>query len=301
MTGVAKALADRRCLLFCIGAQKAGTTWLHRQLLKSDTFHATVKEFRYWNTVRAPYVRWDRMAPDPAMSHLRGLVPIIAALRSLSLQRYKKEASRQKMRFSDPLDLSGYIDFLTFGSEDRPVLGDMTPGYALCPTSTFREMAELHDNSRFIFIMRDPIDRLISGVKHRLKVSRHIGSEAKFMQTYIRAALEDRYNPDQRRSRYEVTVRNLLGAAPRDRILLLFFDRLFRQTTMDRVCDFVGLPSIRINTQIQINEGLKIANPMTEALTARAQDVFSQTYEFVDQLMDERLPHKWRIARGDAP
>jgi len=299
MTEAAKVLADRHCLLFCIGAQKAGTTWLYTQLCKSDAFHATLKEFHYWDTVRPPFIKWDSMGRDYVMLRFRRLIPMIWMLRSLSLQRYKKETMRQKMWLSDPLDSSSYVDLLTLGAGDRRlVLGDMTPSYALCSTSTFREMAALHHNSRFLFIMRDPIDRLISGVKHRLRNSQFSESRLHHARTYIRAALEDPYNPDQRRSRYEHTLRNLLDAVPRDRVLLLFFEDLFRKSTMDRICAFSDILPIKIDAETKVNVGLKYESPMTQALTARAQDVFSETYEFVDQLMGGRLPQKWQTARG---
>jgi len=292
----AKALADRRCLLFCIGAQKAGTTWLHNQLRKSDAFHATLKEFHYWDTVRAPYIRWDRMNSDHVMSRFHRFDPMVRIIRFMSLRHYKVSTLHQKMQISDPLDPSSYIDLLTFDAGDRQVIGDMTPSYALCSTSTFREMAALHHNSRFIFIMRDPIDRLISGVKHRLRKSQRDDIGVRHVRAYIREALEDPYNPDQRRSRYEHTLRNLLEAVPHDRILLLFFEDLFQQVTMDRIYDFARISPMKIIAETRVNEGLKIENPMTEALMARAQDVFSQTYEFVDQLMDQRLPQKWQTA-----
>ena len=50
-----------------------------------------------------------------------------------------------------------YADVLFQTWRGEPVVGEITPAYALLPPEAFSEMAELGHDVRFLFIMRDPI------------------------------------------------------------------------------------------------------------------------------------------------
>lgn len=63
----------QQVLMYGIGAQKAGTSWLQSTLENRDgVFLQKPKELHYWDTIRAPYLRHFRLkaqerlrVPDP--------------------------------------------------------------------------------------------------------------------------------------------------------------------------------------------------------------------------------------------
>ena len=58
-----------------------------------------------------------------------------------------------------------YLAFLLKDSDSKPVIGDITPSYATLSRNEFARMSQLSQNSRFLYLMRDPIDRLWSEIR----------------------------------------------------------------------------------------------------------------------------------------
>ena len=111
-----------------VGAQKAGTTWLHRYVSPGGP----MKEFHVWNVLEGP--------PE---SHPPGGFRLDDPL-------------RQRM-LADP---DCYFDHFARGG------ADITPAYAALPVDTFRRIRDGFEKRgvevRPVFLMRDPAERLWS-------------------------------------------------------------------------------------------------------------------------------------------
>src|SRR5690606_19757405 len=64
---------------------------------------------------------------------------------------------------SDPPAYREYFSALV--DSHHKAFGEVTPAYALLPEAGFKAILELYPEAKFIFIMRDPVDRYLSQIQ----------------------------------------------------------------------------------------------------------------------------------------
>ena len=70
---------------------------------------------------------------------------------------------------AEPGSVQAYLDYVLLAYRGQPVAVDITPNYQCLAAEDYAAMARLHPNARFVFLMRDPVERLWSGVRHALR------------------------------------------------------------------------------------------------------------------------------------
>ncbi|MEO1307562.1 MAG: sulfotransferase [Pseudomonadota bacterium] len=288
-------LADVNCLLFCIGGQRCGTTWLSQQLLKSKQVHFSVKEHHYWNVVRSPYVALIGLPIGPWMMVLRK--------RHRQWQRWSRYLGktmhlmmiRTSGLLSSPLDHEDYAKSLIFGWKDEPVVADITPAYSRLPRRAFAEMATLHPKARFLFIMRDPVDRLVSGVKQRSRhsVGQRSGGADAAAELLAAAVDEPGTSADIERSRYDRTIKALEWSVPQDQILYLFFEDLFTEESMARLAKFIGLEELHGQFHVRTHGSAIPEDLKTEPMVRAAHAALAPTYDYIIDRFGDAVPEAW--------
>jgi len=141
----------------CIGAGRAGTTWLWENLQgHPDIWVPPVKEMHWFDTRYPP----QALAGKSGFSHRQGLVRYRPLLRHPSWF-----TARWLFEFYSALDHGG--DYCALFERDRaPVLGDITPAYAILDREIVRKvLTTVPSDCRIIFIMREPVDRLWSSMR----------------------------------------------------------------------------------------------------------------------------------------
>lgn len=168
-------MPDRRLTFMVIGAQKAGTTWLHANL--SDHPQVTfppLKELFFFNEIDAEIptsllgrkmnnhwlnIKWKAVLKKHVPQAVRRgeFAKAKWFLRYLTIPRNLKESSLDKYDQLFP-DISGKIS------------GDITPNYSILSEKTVAAIANYYPNCKIIFIMRNPVDRSWSQAKMNLGV-----------------------------------------------------------------------------------------------------------------------------------
>ena len=144
----------------CIGAQKAGTTWLYKNLNHHpDMWLPPVKEIHYFDRVRINEVllgEWE-------MPHKEGI-----------FNRYIKhqfppdlnEIRWLRKYYQYRLSKNSYLNLFDDRYSKGKVCGDITPGYSTLDDSGVRYAKKvLGSETTIIFILRNPIDRSWSAAK----------------------------------------------------------------------------------------------------------------------------------------
>ena len=164
-------------LLYGIGAAKAGTTWLYRYLAAHPEVRLpAVKELHYFDTCETG--KFDRQVQRMLRERRRRKerLPTGDARLDKRLQREAWAYTGWLNVIRDGQNDAGYVAYLGHNAGDAKVVGDITPAYATLRTESLRHMAGLAPVTRFVFLMRDPLDRLWSNI--RMAASRKGGDLA---------------------------------------------------------------------------------------------------------------------------
>ncbi|WP_282146557.1 sulfotransferase [Alteromonas stellipolaris] len=147
-----------------IGAQKAGTTWLDK-MFKShpDIWTPVVKELQFFNS----FYLTDAFKWTPRHRSSHASKAIAFALNDS--QNTDWEKIKQAVHIGEPesIDYQWYetvFDFAPKGS----IKGEMTPEYSLLQHEHVGSVKQKYPNLKIIFVMRDPVQRALSGIRMRL-------------------------------------------------------------------------------------------------------------------------------------
>jgi Sulfotransferase family len=225
-----------------IGAQKAGTSWLYHALRAHPDCHLrSIKELNYWNRMAhggaASYREWMGLQrrvitaetsdawQQERLADLAGLSRLYSWPRSLFYRRDR-----------------AYRAYLSEGRGRRRLVGEITPEYSRSSRETFARMAEVGGDVRFVFILRDPVERLWSAV--RMNADRR-GVAAASRQKFCHKVLDQVLGGANERfaglSDYRATLENFLASVPRERLFVGFFEELFTEQGLRQVTDFLGI------------------------------------------------------------
>jgi hypothetical protein len=225
--------AGPRTLVLGVGAQKAGTTWLHRYLEESPAFAAGFrKEYHVFDTVDVPSATWSRnrviTLAERALADLKEGRPADA------------EVLHRISMCGNPAYYYDYFSALLRRDPERHVTADITPAYALLPESRFREIRDelgARDVRTVpVFVMRDPVERIWS--QGRMQHQRAGAPEGSAEDLVRRRYADEAFAA---RSEYHHTI-DALDAAFGDDVHYAFYERLFTDGSVAALCAAIGIP-----------------------------------------------------------
>ena len=221
----------------CIGAQKAGTTWLARMLARHDeVFMTPVKEIHYFD-------------------HIAGLTEHLGERKRRS--RYRKYHQRMWTQWSKWREHRAqgpwYKDYMRPALDDewyvslfadrggKKVAGEVTPEYALIGKSGLKHLKRLAPDARIIFIMRNPVTRAWSQLLHLCR-ARKLDAESLSTSKLLDMTGEDRFKA---LSDYVQVLDSLAAVFPPDHVHLEFYEDIHadRSAALSRICAFLGVAS----------------------------------------------------------
>ena len=291
-----------RRTFYCIGAQKAGTTWLYRTLSRHTEVHLSrIKEVHYWDAVEEPRRRSHGDLADRMVADLDGASWPARLGRRLrpGLARRAADARRYQRMFREAGgDHHAYQSYLLAEWAGQPVVGDISPGYATMERQGFAAMDAASPDARFVFVLRDPVDRLWSNVRHARSRGFLPGGSDADLEAAFRAWLDDRESAAFRRSDYERTIRELEAAVPAERIAYFFYETLFDGAEIARLAAFLGIGPIRADLGARVNPGSDAGAVPDPALSALAAARFASAYAFAAERFGQALPAAWSRAEA---
>jgi hypothetical protein len=271
----------------CIGAQKAGTTWLARVLQHHpELFLTPVKEIHYFD-------------------HVYGVTDHLSRRRRRSRYRkYHQKLWTQWTRFHearaewpwyrdymrDPLDDAWYARLFSHRGGKR-FAGEVTPEYALLDEAGFAHMRRLAPKARVLFIVRNPLEQAWSGALHHARAAGM--SPERLSPEALIAILEQ---PRQRAlADYRTTIERLGRAFPREQVSTLVYDEIHadRRAAVARICDFIGISDAterlpELGQRFNVSRETAMPDPVREHLTPRARATAGAVCDYLG-----RLPAGW--------
>jgi hypothetical protein len=286
-------------LVFGIGAAKSATTWLAAYLSGHPEFHMSPrKELHYWSVLQSGHYRMTKVwnDRDRALAGIHG--SWLEWLRNKLDDLTGRQRSGSHAIYSRLYDQPGpphanYADALFFKYMGQPVAGEFTPAYAILSPASYREMASLAPDVRFMFVMRDPVARLVSAIRHKLRGE--VGSKnvtPELVRERIVECLADAEHFDLVRSRYDLTIARLEAAVGAEKVFYVFYETMFQQSEMDRLCDFLGIARTPASVDRRVNGGNDTATAVDDELWRAMRTTLDPVYDFVRQRFGS-LPQAW--------
>lgn len=267
--------------LLGVGAQKAGTSWLHQQLhRRSDADFGFLKEYHVHDALTIPKLERFRHLNVKLQTPRSWLQP-----RSWRRQRF----------FSDPRRYYNYFAWL-LRRPRRPgrsvcLTGDITPSYAVLSADTFQSIHNQFQQRgipvRPVFLLRDPIERIISS--QRMKLRKQGQGDA---ATEV-ASLRKRVDKGQGlRSSYSQTLEALDQSFGLEHCFIGLFETLFQQDTYTALCDYLAIAYQEPDWQEKVNASATanlIPDDLLAALGRQQAADFKQVCRVLPQLDFEKL------------
>ncbi len=276
-------------VLFGLGAAKSGTTWLYRYLASHPEARLpAVKELHYFDTCETG--KFDRQIARMQRERARrqDRLPVKDQGLRKRLWREIRGYNRWLEVIKDGQNDEAYLEYLTGMAERSKLTADITPAYATLGEDSLANMQSLSPRTRFIFLMRDPLDRLWSNI--RMAAGRRsqdlAGLTAQIFDKVM--AGEDKTITD--RSDYAGTLARINAALDPSRVFIGFYERLFDQDTVNGLCQFLGLTPHAARADIRVLESEKLE--MTEGQKARALAWLAPQYDAVASGYGP-LPNRW--------
>ncbi|WP_157961902.1 sulfotransferase domain-containing protein [Acuticoccus kandeliae] len=278
-----------KTFIYCVGAQKAGTTWLHDQLRRHPRFAFPAhKELHVFN------VRYCRELCGQFLDRR-----VLALLKPDMVDRAPGARRLEEVDEEIALIIRAFVydeDYLRIFSPKRlgkyAFTGDFSTLYGLLPVEGMARMRAIVEEDGFdcrvIFLMRDPISRYYSALR---MLDTTEATDKAF----------DRFEPSLERpfhranGAYDEIIGRLEQVFAPEEILYGFYEDLFNDAFTRRLRDFLGLKHLPMHYGKRVNVS-RDGSPLTEAMVEAAMRVYRPVYAFCADRFPETAD-LWPYAR----
>jgi Sulfotransferase family len=270
MTG--STLSKPKTFVLGVGAQKAGTTWLHAYLNSyACSDFGMHKEYHIWDAVYSELCAEFKVTPE-----------MLVEPAGTELMASNPNALRYAMQ-NFPGVYEGYFSSL-IASDSKWITGDITPAYASLTRDALLQVKQRIESAgmavKVVFLMRDPFERCWSAVRMYKRTAALAGSDED--------CLEQNYRSDQFnfRSSYHKTIQALESVFPPDAIFYGFYENLFTEATLDRLSRFLGIPAHYAVIDQSLNASPK-SEPCRSDLRQEVMHYYADVYAFCQKRFPE--------------
>ncbi|WP_424939634.1 sulfotransferase [Aliiroseovarius sp. S253] len=272
--------------IFCVGATKAGTSWLYDYLNSHRECQLpAVKELHYFDALEHGSGAWHRKQLEERMEGVRAKLAADDNPKPHQKRLLKDGEDWLNTFDGKTRDDDAYLNFVQKASGDAKLIGDFTPAYGMLKEATFRAMASLTDKVRFVYLMRDPVERIWSNI--RMVAGQ--GGRAK-LDAKIKGVLDGTATNILERSNYRRTLNRLSAAMPTEMFHIEFYERLFTPDAIARLCAFLGITPEPAQYERVVHRSVSADLPAAQR--AQLQAALKPQYNFVEKFMGE-LPSEW--------
>jgi len=271
-----------------VGAQKCGTSWLSSYINQSQQANLGIlKEYHCWDAKTLELCEEFKTVDD-----------------NLLIQSDQYQI-RHKMQ-----NIEGYYEryFAKILEGRINITGDITPSYSMLSSKTFSEIKrrfeDLNINVKVIFLMRDPVDRVISHIKmlakfkkisDRTGFDKNQSSAANIATKHERAVYNNKLSFEEnlvalyqsplvkQRTLYQETVSELLNVFDSKDCFFQIYEKMFEVDEITRMSEFLGIDVNLKYRETQINAAEKQNYHVNQQTKKMIANTFSETYVFAEQ------------------
>lgn len=268
-----------------IGAQKSGTSWLANYLFEHpECAFSPIKEMHVFDCLDDSRLnaQFGNQFAEAILDHAQRLVQgDKQCANNLFLWSFRERILAQPLLYRD------YFAHLV--QSQHKCFGEITPSYSMLSERGFQMILALYPNAKFIYLMRDPVERFWSAVRfnNQYKGLDSIDGMKRFLQTPSTAVHFER-------ARYQSTLTNLLRVVDLSKTFLCFYEDMFGPNGAEMIAKltaFLGISYRQPNFNQQVN---KAVNADVEiGMKAEIFKYHKEVYENVFQLFPKDTPQAW--------
>lgn len=263
-----------------LGAQKAGSSWLHAQLnRRRDAEFGFLKEYHIHDALTLPEAGFSNRRQ-------RSLIKP----RTWRRQRFIAQPQRYYDYFASLLRRPGI-----------QLTGDITPSYSALSRSTLQEILANFEQReisvRPVFLMRDPIERIISSQRMQLRKQNQLNHETEVKA--LRQLCNERPERVTIRSDYGHTLMALSQVFNPSECFIDLYERLFTPESWQRLCDVLNVPYEVPDWEQQVNVSRTDTSIPDDVMAelgawqAPTMAAVRQTMGYLDLAQLWPLAHRW--------
>lgn len=275
-----------------LGAQKAGTTWLHSELKKSAYYDAGfAKEYHIFDTLYS-----NEGDGFLKRFHARLNKEISEGTSGVN---FGKTVSK-RLSFLDSIEnYFDYFHYLLLKNPNTIATGDITPSYSSLtaePLNIIKHgFQERGIPVKVIFLMRDPVERVWSSARMRLrnnarrkteKPSAHQNEIRLVENYYLRKSVAIR-------TRYDLTIKNIKEVFSEESVYYGFYETMFSDTSLASLKQFAGLDELIFDPTRFYNASPK-KDDLPVDLVEKIKAYYHPVYEYVKDNFGADAIRGWR-------
>lgn len=228
-----------------IGAQKAGTSWLHECLKRhEEIWLPPEKELHYFDRSPAYASSPSILHPDQPIQRFLGKQSWNKAYRERCKDVFKNYNGNNELflwyfkYLLLPCSDNWYASLFAQGRDK--IRGEITPAYSMLDESDVNKVQAIMPDCKIIFILRNPMERAWSQFRFMVRINR-MNPEASFEE--FKNWVE---TPEQRdRSAYLEIIERWENAFSQEQVLVCFYDDIVSQPEklLADVLNFLGARS----------------------------------------------------------
>jgi hypothetical protein len=269
-----------------LGFQKCATTWLSQRLrLHPDVYVPPINELRFWDSFEKGqalpfqnlYVKRsaERLAEETDRERACRIVDRLVYWRHY--QGVRTDGFESYVRLFEP-------------GRDARLAGEISPGYAGLSEETLWLIANGDDRTRVFLLMREPISRLWSQIRHHARRTPEIVATPQAMCEFLETDVV------RVQANYDQAIRRLQQVFPKERVGYFFFEDMLadQEAYLRSICTFLGVSFIpRLVLREEREPGS--SDKMPPDVQVRARELYGHVAANVESLVG-RVPGKWRKA-----
>jgi len=286
-----------KLFLLGVGAQKAGTTWLHEALVKSapNFQEGFCKEYHVFDGLSTNPLK--RLDLAKKISHH------CSQNNSFKNQRINKGLFLKGLFFEDVNYYFDYFDFLSYRNPEKTLFCDITPSYSSLNSKQFVFIKHGLESRGFavksIFIVRDPLERAWSASKYYYSRRKEMYGEDSNFEDHLNYFLQH-FNQQKylMRGRYDNTI-NACITAFGDSFKCLFFEELFTKETTKELAYFLKIDNFTPNTQGKINKNIYQSKDSAYTILPKSLindflHIYSPVYQYMEENYKDKVEDLWQ-------
>jgi len=289
--------AKKTTLLMCIGAQKAGTTWLGKQLQNHpNVYTPPIKEIHHFDSIHRK------------VNH---------KVRNKRIRMYKKHVAKMAfLKFSNPNyiqttkwllnycvtpknDDEWYLSLFDIPGNiinNKSVFVDNTPEYSIIDKKGLQHIKNIHPNVKIIFLMREPKSRVWSAIRYFSKNNpeKTLLEDNEKMINFINE------RGTEKRNDYISIMKNIESVFSKENILYQFYENIFDSEMsqllfLEQICNFIKVEydqSFFIDT-ISERVNATASQNIPDKIDKYLQLKYRKQNKTMKEIFQKKLPNSW--------